>query len=69
MIRSSGPCSTKEDAKDDKRASDIAHIRMQGAIDMIEREHEEHERKIDRVQRSVELLLWDRKIQPPPETP
>ena len=61
--------STKEDAKDDKRASDIAHIRMQGAIDMIEHEHEEHERKIDRVQRSVELLLWDRKIQPPPETP
>ena len=61
--------STREDAKDERRASDIAHIRMQGSIDAIEREHEEHERKIDRVQRSVELLLWDRKIQPPPEEP
>jgi hypothetical protein len=60
---------TKEDARELLRASDIAHIRMQGAIDAIEKGHDEHERKIDRVQRSIELLLWDRKIQPPPEEP
>lgn len=62
---------TKEDARELLRASDIAHIRMQGSIDAIEREHardrEESTQRFDRQERKLDRLLWHFKL--PPEEP